>query len=71
MSLNSSIHENEACTSLENGYSDRFGAIRTINNTLDGKQHSREFMTTTESDVQSARTRIIESGSKLLDLKVD
>ena len=71
MSLNSSTHENEACTNLENGVSDRFGAVRTINNTVERKQRSREFKTTTYSDVRLGRTRITGPGFKLLDLKAD
>ena len=30
-SLNRSTHENEGSTNIENGYSDRFGPVRTIN----------------------------------------
>ena len=36
LSLNKSTHENEASTKMETGYSDRFGAVRTINKTIDG-----------------------------------
>ena len=48
----------------ENSFSDRFGAIRTINNTVDRKQRSRELMKTTGSDVRSEMTRITGSGTK-------
>ena len=37
VSLNSSTHKNEASKNMENGYSDRFSAVRTINKTFDGK----------------------------------
>ena len=43
--------ENEASTNMVNGYSDRLGAVRTINNTIHGKQQSRKNMTITNSDV--------------------
>ena len=46
VSWNSSTHKIEASTYMENGYLDRFGAVRTINNTVDGKQRSRGFKTT-------------------------
>ena len=35
---------------MQNGYSEQFGAVRTINTTMDGKQQSREFMTMLKSD---------------------
>ena len=40
VSLDSSTHEYEASTNKENGFSDRFVAVRTINKTIDGIQHS-------------------------------
>ena len=43
VSLNTSTHENEASENMETSYSDRFGAVRTINKTIDGIQQSREF----------------------------
>ena len=52
MSLNSSNQENESSTNMENDYSDRFGAVRTKNKTIDRIQHSREFMTMIIADVQ-------------------
>ena len=57
VSLNSSTHENEASTNMETVYSDRFGAVTTINQTIDGMQRSREFMTMTNSDKQPGKDR--------------
>ena len=53
VSLNSSTDDKEACTNMENGHSEQFGTVRTKNKTIEGKRESREFMTTTNSDVQS------------------
>ena len=35
---------------MQNGYSDQFGVVRTINTTMDGIEQSREFMTMPNSD---------------------
>ena len=40
VSLNCSSNENEASTNLQNDFSDRFGAVRSINNTVERKQRS-------------------------------
>ena len=53
LSLNSSTHENGAPTNRETGSSDQFGVVRTINKTIDASQQSREFVTITNSEVQS------------------
>ena len=42
ISLNSSNHENGASTNRETGSSDHFGAVSTINKTIDVSQQSRE-----------------------------
>ena len=47
---------------METGYLDRFGAVRTINKTIDGIQQSREFMTIINSEVQSGMDRNTGSG---------
>ena len=65
VSLSSSTHENEAPADTENGYSDQFGAVRTINKTMDGLQQSRKFMTMTNSDMQSGKFRVTGSGTTL------
>ena len=62
VSLNSSTHKNEASKNMENGYSDRFSAVRTINTTIDGKQQSREFMAMINLDVQSETTKVTGQG---------
>ena len=71
MSLNSSTHENETSINMENGYSDPFGEVRTINKTFDGKRQSIEFMTMTFSDVRSGTTRIAGSGTTPVELEAD
>ena len=71
VSLSSSTHEHEASTNLENGYSDRYSSVRTINKTFDGIQHSREFMTMTNSDVQSGTTRTTGSETTPVELEAD
>ena len=68
MNLKSSNQENQASPNKENGYSDQFGAVITINNTVDGKQRSREFMRTIYTDVRSKTTRITGSGTKPVEL---
>ena len=40
VNLDSSTHKYEASINKENGFSDRFVAVRTINKTIDGIQHS-------------------------------
>ena len=35
---------------MQNGYLEQFGAVRTINTTMDGIQQSREYMTMPNSD---------------------
>ena len=40
VNLSSSTHEYKASTNMENGFSDRFGAVKTIDKTIDGIQHS-------------------------------
>ena len=58
---NPSLDENEPGRGKEqNGNSDRFGAVRTINKTFDGMQRSREFMTMTYSEKQSGQDRKTE-----------
>ena len=57
LSLNSSTHENEASTNMETGYSYHFGVVRTINKRIDGIEQSREFMTMTNSEVQTGKNR--------------
>ena len=47
---------------METGYSDRFGAVRAINKTIDGIQQSKEFMTIINSEVQSGMDRNTGSG---------
>ena len=47
---------------METGYSDRFGAVRIINRTVYGVQRSVEFMTMTNSEVQSGTDGITGSG---------
>ena len=68
MSFNSSTQENEAHENTENGYSDQFGAVRTINKNIDGIQQSRQFTTLTKSDMQSATTKVTGSGSTQREL---
>ena len=53
VNLNNSTHENEVSTNMDHCYSDWFGAVRAINNTVDRKQRSRELMTTNNSDGRS------------------
>ena len=55
--LNSMTHEHEASTNMETGNSDRFGAVRTINKTIDGMQRS-DFE---ETSRQRGKTRISTS----------
>ena len=61
MSLSSSTHENKASANKENGHSDRFGAVRTMNKTIDGIQQSREIIMNqlimANLDMQSVTTR--------------
>ena len=64
VSLNNSTHENKASKNMDTGYLDRFGAFRTINKTIVGLQHSREFMTMTNSEVQSGTDTKTGSGIK-------
>ena len=71
MSLNISTDENKESTNRENGYSDRFGAVRTINKTIDGIQYSREFMTMTKSDVQSGATWVTRSATTPVNPEVE
>ena len=40
VNLDSSTQKYEASINKENGFSDRFVAVRTINKTIDGIQHS-------------------------------
>ena len=51
--LSSSTREEEAPTNTENGYSDQFGAARTINSTMEGIQQTRDFMSVAILDMQS------------------
>ena len=53
MGLHSSTHDFKASKNMETGYSDRLGTVRTINKSIDRLQQSREFMTITNSDMQS------------------
>ena len=53
--LSISTHEIEAFNNMKNGYMDQFSAVRTINKTLDGIQHSREFMATENSKCNQER----------------
>ena len=69
VSLSSSTHENEAPADTENGYSDQFGSVRTINKTMDGLQQSRKFMTMANSDIQSGKFRVTGSGTTLGELE--
>ena len=55
--LNSSNHENGASTNRETGPSDRLGMVRTINKTIDGSHHSKEFVTMTNSEVQPGKKK--------------
>ena len=57
ISLNSSTHENEASANMDTGYSDWFGAVRTISKTIDGMQRTMEFMTMTNSEERSGKDR--------------
>ena len=41
VSFSSLTHENETPVYTKNGYSDRLGAVRTINKTMDGIQKAR------------------------------
>ena len=69
VSFNSSTQENEAPENTENGYSDQFGAIRTINKIIDGIQQSRQLTTLTKSDMQSATTKVTGSGTTQRELE--
>ena len=62
VSLNGSTHEKEASTNMETGYSDRFGAVRTINKSMYGMQRSKQFITMTSSEEQSGKDRKVGSG---------
>ena len=59
LSLKSSTHENEPSTNMENNH-----------NTVEGKHCSREFMTTTDSDVRSGTTRLTEPESKSFKIRL-
>ena len=48
---------------MVNGHSDPFNAVRAIIKTIDGVKQSREFMTMTNSDVQSRMTTATKSGT--------
>ena len=71
VSLNSSTHESEASTNMETGYWDRFGAVRTINKTIDEMQRSREFMTMTNSEEQSGKDSKTGSGITAAEPEAD
>ena len=47
----------------------RFSAVRFIKKTIDGVQQSREFMTVTNLDTYSGKTRVIGSGDTLGELE--
>ena len=71
VSLSSSTHENKTLVNTEKGYLDQFGAVRTINKTMDGIQQSREFMTTENSKMQSGATTATGSRTTLVELDAE
>ena len=56
---------------METGNSDLLGAFRTINKTIDVVQRSREFMTLTNSEVQSGIDWNTGSGVTPADSEAD
>ena len=48
---------------MVNGHSDPFNAVRAISKTIDGIKPSRDFMTMSNSDVQSRMTAATRSGT--------
>ena len=71
VNLNSSTREIETFTNMMNSYSDWFGAARIINKTIDGKLHTREFMTLNNSAVRSATPRPTWSRTAPVELQAD
>ena len=57
VSLNSSTQENDAYTDRETGSMDQLGVVRTLSKTTNGSGQSIDFVTMTNSELQSGKNR--------------
>ena len=57
VSLNSSTQENDAYTDRETGSMDQLGVVRTLSKTTNGSSQSVDFVTMTNSELQSGKNR--------------
>ena len=69
LSFSSSTHEDLKPVNIENGSSDQFGTVRTINTAANRIHHSDDFMTAVNSNTQQEATRVTKSRPTLSGLE--